>query len=546
MDAKHIVSGERIQEIADIYIGTQDDFNFNPRIHMQTGKQLLISCIPAVYDNPATVFVYTHRIGEFAKYVDRFTKPFTLITHNSDGKVTANAILDHPLLLHWYAQNVCVQHPKLTPIPIGIQNSQWNARGLEYISSLYVTQKTRNVYFNFDVGTNPSIRTACYDALKEKVPFLPKIEVNDHLRRLAEYKFCICPEGNGVDTHRFWEALYLKVIPIVLDSELIRAFRRDTRIPMVVLTSWSELDVDRLKYSFGTYLPDISLESYRRRIMRKDVTVVLTCLTNFQDYILVAIRNLLHHGNTNIVVLTEPAFFHHFEGLPIVVEDRHNFSEAIGFDSKLDTQFRGGFWHLTSLRLFVLHSYLKKTNTQRCVHIENDVMVYANANSVRWHPDRMSVVYDAPTRVIPSVVWIPTPDTLGAALQNYDGSKNDMENLARADLERLPIFPDNWTLGSPPFVHDVQVMTCTYPEYDYIFDGAAIGQYLGGVDPRNQSGDTRGFVNETCLLNYSHYPVSWVSGCPMLHVAGRTYRIFNLHVHSKRLEDFASTTQTVY
>jgi hypothetical protein len=543
MDAKHVVSGERIQEIADIYIGTQDDFDFNPRIRVQKSKQLLISSIPTVYANPSVVFVYTHRVHDFAKRLDSFTNPFTLITHNSDGNVTA--MIDHPLLIHWYAQNVCIQHPKLTPIPIGIQNSQWNVRGLGQISSLHVIRKTQNVYFNFNVNTNSTVRTACYEALKGKIPFLPMIDANDNLRRLAEYKFCICPEGNGVDTHRFWEALYLKVIPIVLDSELIRAFQRDTRIPIVVLKAWSDLDVSQLEYSFGTYLPDISLESYRRRILQKDVTFVLTCLTNFQDYILVSIRNLLHHGNTDIVVLTEPEFFHRFEGLPVVLVDRNEFSD-VAFDSKLDKDFRGGFWHLTSLRLFVLHAYLKRTNTRRCVHIENDVMVYANANSVRWHPDRMSVVYDAPTRVIPSVVWIPTPDTLGAALQNYDGSKNDMENLARADLERLPIFPDNWTLGSPPFVHDVQVMTRTYPEYDYIFDGAAIGQYLGGVDPRNQSGDTRGFVNETCLLNYSHYPVSWVSGFPMLHVAGRTYRIFNLHIHSKRLEDFASTTQTVY
>lgn len=540
MDAKHVVSGERIQELADVYIGTQDDFDFNPRIRVQTDKQLLIDSVPDAYDNPAVVFVYTHRIDDFAKCVARFTNPFTLITHNSDGNVTVNEILDHPLLLHWYAQNVCVQHPKLTPIPIGIQNSQWNRGGLEKISSLRVIRKTQEVYFNFEVNTNPTVRTACYEALKGKIPFLPKIDVNDNLQRLAEYKFCICPEGNGVDTHRFWEALYLKTIPIVLDSELIRAFQRDTRIPVVVLKSWDELNASQLEYSFGTYLPDISMESYRRRILQTDVTFVLTCLTNFQEYILVCIRNLLHHGNTNIVVLTEPEFFHHFDGLPVVLEDRAAFS-AVEFDSKLDKEFRGGFWHLTSLRLFVLHAYLKKTNTLRCVHIENDVMVYANANTVRWHPERMSVVYDAPTRVVPSVVWVPTPDTLGDALRDYDGSKNDMENLARADLERLPIFPDNWTLGVPPSVPEVQAMICTYPEYDYVFDGAAIGQYLGGIDPRNQPGDTRGFVNETCMIKYNHYPVTWTNGCPMLNVAGRAYPIFNLHIHSKKLEDFASS-----
>jgi hypothetical protein len=541
MDTKHVVSGERIQELADVYIGTLLDFDVNPRIRLQVGKHLLITSIPEVYDNPSIIFVYTHRIDEFAKRISSLTNPFTLITHNSDGNVVSNPILDHPLLVEWYAQNICIQHPKLKPIPIGIQNSQWNPRGLEQICSLQAIQKTRDVYFNFELKTNWNERIKCYKALKEKkVPFLPKINPNDNLRRLAEYKFCVCPEGNGVDTHRFWEALYLKVIPIVLDSELIRAFQRDTRIPVVVLKSWSELDITRLQYSVGTYLPDISLESYRRRILRKDVTFVLTCLTNFQEYILISIRNLLYHGNKQIVVITEPEFFHHFEGLPIVLENRHTFSKGIEFESKLDKEFRGGFWYLTSLRLFVLHSYLTNTNTHRCVHIENDVMVYANANNVRWHPDRMSVVYDAPNRVIPSVVWIPTPDTLGDALRNYDGTKNDMENLAHADLDRLPIFPDNWTLGSPPFVREIQAITCTYPEYDYVFDGAAIGQYLGGVDPRNKSGDTRGFVNETCLINYSYYPVSWTSGCPFLNVSGRTYRIFNLHIHSKKLEDFAS------
>ena len=29
------------------------------------------------------------------------------------------------------------------------------------------------------------------------------------------YSFELCPEGNGMDTHRFYEALFLNTIPIV-------------------------------------------------------------------------------------------------------------------------------------------------------------------------------------------------------------------------------------------------------------------------------------------------------------------------------------------
>ncbi len=41
-----------------------------------------------------------------------------------------------------------------------------------------------------------------------------------------------------------------------------------------------------------------------------------------------------------------------------------------------------------------------------------------------------------------------------------------------------------------------------YEEFNAIFDGAAIGQYLGGVDPINCPGDTTGFVNETCVTKW--------------------------------------------
>ena len=49
-----------------------------------------------------------------------------------------------------------------------------------------------------------------------------------------------------------------------------------------------------------------------------------------------------------------------------------------------------------------------------------------------------------------------------------------------------------------------------FQEFNSIFDAAAIGQYLGGVDPRNSPGDTRGFVNETCVVNYDKYEFTWI------------------------------------
>ena len=44
-----------------------------------------------------------------------------------------------------------------------------------------------------------------------------------------------------------------------------------------------------------------------------------------------------------------------------------------------------------------------------------------------------------------------------------------------------------------------------YNKFNGIFDSAAIGQYLGGVDPKNISGNTKGFINKTCVVKYNNY-----------------------------------------
>jgi hypothetical protein len=64
---------------------------------------------------------------------------------------------------------------------------------------------------------------------------------------------------------------------------------------------------------------------------------------------------------------------------------------------------------------------------------------------------------------------------------------------------------------------------------------------LGGVDPRNAPGDTRGFVNETCIIKFDKYSFFWKTDGikrPFIMIDGNEYPIFNLHIHSKNLKDF--------
>jgi hypothetical protein len=63
---------------------------------------------------------------------------------------------------------------------------------------------------------------------------------------MAEYTYCICPNGNGVDTHRMWEALYLNVVPILLENEFSKNIRT-MGYPCILVESWETWNPDLLE-----------------------------------------------------------------------------------------------------------------------------------------------------------------------------------------------------------------------------------------------------------------------------------------------------------
>lgn len=48
-----------------------------------------------------------------------------------------------------------------------------------------------------------------------------------------------CPEGNGIDTHRLWETIYMGGVPVVTESRFMNALF--DKIPVVTLRRWEEM-----------------------------------------------------------------------------------------------------------------------------------------------------------------------------------------------------------------------------------------------------------------------------------------------------------------
>jgi hypothetical protein len=271
-------------------------------------------------------------------------------------------------------------------------------------------------------------------------------------------------------------------------------------------------------------------------------SVVLVCLENFQEYILTNIAQLLRLGYTQIFILTNQHLFQEFEafGDCITLVDVETLDDPFGFhkNATLDKDFRGGFWFHTSARFFAIHAFMKKCGVCDVIHIENDVLLYYNAEGIIEKPRLVRIPFDTFERNIASIVFIPDAEIFGEILAHYDFGKNDMYNFSEIRkrtglIQNLPIFVSTDAAAERAFV--------SYGFQQYIFDAAAIGQLVGGVDPRNMPGDTRGFVNETCVIKYADEgDIVWKMidelKKPFIKIRdGREIPIFNLHIHCKDL-----------
>lgn len=271
--------------------------------------------------------------------------------------------------------------------------------------------------------------------------------------------------------------------------------------------------------------------------------LILVCLKNFQKYILDNIRQLNYLKTKRIHVITNQNLFVHFADFPFInlidpgtLTDEYNYWEK----TALNKNFRNGFWALASQRLFLLYAYIKKNDLQDCVHIENDVLLYYNIESLIDVLDRdyIYVPFDSYNRSIMSIMFIPNARIFKIALDHYRFDKNDMENFSYIKketgiIQHFPIFP----LHHAKTEEEKFVSANPMP---FLFDGAAMGQYLGGIDPQNNPNDTVGFINETCVIKYNQFKFLWRDEKPFLCIGSEMFPIFNLHIHNKTLTHFAS------
>eukprot|EP00223_Ostreococcus_mediterraneus_P007621 CAMPEP_0179702374 /NCGR_PEP_ID=MMETSP0937-20121108/2245_1 /TAXON_ID=548131 ORGANISM="Ostreococcus mediterraneus, Strain clade-D-RCC2593" /NCGR_SAMPLE_ID=MMETSP0937 /ASSEMBLY_ACC=CAM_ASM_000575 /LENGTH=237 /DNA_ID=CAMNT_0021575507 /DNA_START=672 /DNA_END=1385 /DNA_ORIENTATION=+ len=176
-----------------------------------------------------------------AEVVPHIQKQFVLFTHNSDfTAATARYTLSSPKLIRWYGCNM-LPGSKTQGIPLGLENvDMWRRTDFRQIMRYRSGIKTKLMYFRFSVSSNVAVRSMVKKSLLSNgFRENDKKSWRDYIMDLSQHKFCASPPGNGVDTHRMWECLYLGVIPIVLkDPILLHWF---SGLPILWIDSFDEI-----------------------------------------------------------------------------------------------------------------------------------------------------------------------------------------------------------------------------------------------------------------------------------------------------------------
>ncbi len=233
---------------------------------------------PVIYLRADTVSKYIHL------HVHRLSTPVVIVIGDDDNLMpddhpSMRVLLDNPFVRAVWSQNYHLPsfHPKLHHLPIGLDyhtlsyKHDWHPWGesgltpahqesilLQARDALPPIQHTKpfcvtNFHHGMTLPRRAAYRVPAYRALAghPAVKFLPLSPRTEFWYAIGDAAFVISPPGNGLDTHRTWEALALGRIPIVQRTGIEPIFEG---LPVLIVNSYEEITQDLLTATLTDYV----------------------------------------------------------------------------------------------------------------------------------------------------------------------------------------------------------------------------------------------------------------------------------------------------
>ena len=294
-----IITGDRVLSLCDFIITTPGIVNYHRGV--QHPRMILVRDFTSVdakqlntifkskgTTGPVKLFIYTHILEDFVNYILPLVDPeinFVIYLHNSDHPFNMDSLLERKQIKHIFAQNPDTSNysKKVTLLPIGLANSMFSHGDTLALYSVmaksYNLKKTKNIYININPNTF-SYRAEVLKYLSSQNITEPK-PFADYLVDLSEHRFCLCIRGNGLDSHRFFESLYLGTIPVIINNSHTKMnsfvlYLRASEIPFVEIREES-MEIIAEKY----FQTDFFNEKLYRKMITKPLQTMEVLKLNY-------------------------------------------------------------------------------------------------------------------------------------------------------------------------------------------------------------------------------------------------------------------------
>ena len=186
------------------------------------------------------VFIQADMVRDFMATIHtKIAVRYIVITHNAtDTVIDASyaALIDEPNILRWYAQNAAIEHPKLIPLPAGLENMSLHHEGE---TSFFDALRSANL----KGGAFKKFRIVSFEALEEN-PMMDNAQAGPGMReKVNGYAMLAALSLGESDSKEIWQAMYLGALPIVKRSHLMEYYR-SLGLPIWIVDSWGEVPRD--------------------------------------------------------------------------------------------------------------------------------------------------------------------------------------------------------------------------------------------------------------------------------------------------------------
>ena len=202
-------------------------------------------------------------------------------------------------------------------------------------------------------------------------------------------------------------------------------------------------------------------------------------------------------------------------------------------------------WSTSLLRIFYLRDIQKELNLEKLIHFDNDILIYKPYEEIKEYFDlsKFNITPASENRLIFGYSFIPNYEIFNTLCHSLDkkideGIKKDWEfnNFSppnEMDLLGM-VYRQETTLFNllPILPYDSSI----------IFDPLSYGMYIDGTHTEPRKFYSKRKVDFNDLIGVELYSkrikTKFIDNNPLVYWDNKTFKMSNLHIHSKRFEKF--------